>query len=165
VNRLLAAAALLAAACTGPVKTAPTPVEQAAKEFRPAAGLTKLYVFRDEGQWESGMADNERFSVELDGAPLGVTIAKTFLVTVVSPGPHDLTSIADDRATLRIDAKPDQILYVFQQARYVVRRSTALRLVDAAEAQRRIQGCYLVASLPPPAAPRFVPEPAPPPGS
>jgi hypothetical protein len=166
MTRLLVAALVVAPAClAGPVKVAPSAVEQAAKEFRATPGQTKVYVFRDQNQWETGMADNERMSVELDGALLGVTVAKTFLVTVVSPGPHELASIADTRATLKLDAKPGDVLYVFQEAKYLVGRNTALHLVDAADAQRRIQGCYLVASFPPPAPPQFLPEPRTPPGS
>jgi len=166
MTRPLAAALLAATAClAGPVKTAPSPVEQAAKQFRPTAGLTTIYVFRDQQQWESGMPDNERFSLELDGNPLGVTVARTFLVTAVDPGPHELASIADTRATLKLEGKAGEVLYVFQEAKYVVGRNTALHLVDAADAQRRIQSCYLVASAPRPAPPQFMPEPKPPPGS
>ncbi len=159
--------ALLAGACAAPVRTAPSAVEQAAKEFRPTPGLATVYVFRDLTQWETGMQDNERMTLELDGAPLGVTVAKTFLVTVVSPGPHELVSIADNRARLRFDARPDEIVYVYQDAKYVVSRTTGLRVVEAKEAQRRIKDCRLVATLPRPTAepePQFLPQ-KPPPGS
>ncbi len=156
--------AMLAAACTSSVRTAPSAAERQAKEFRPTAGLTTVYVFRDATQWETGMSDAERISLELDGAPLGVTIAKTFLVTLVNPGPHELVSIADNRASLRFEGHPDEIVYVHQDAKYVVSKTTYLERVDAASAQRRIQSCYLVASLPPPAEPRWLPA-RPPPGS
>jgi hypothetical protein len=49
--------AALGAACASPVRTAPSAVERTAKEFRPTAGLTTLYVFRDATQWETGMSD------------------------------------------------------------------------------------------------------------
>jgi hypothetical protein len=150
-----------AAACAPPVRTAPSPVERAAKEFRATPGMTTLYVFRDAQQFETGMSDGERMSLELDGDPLGVTIARTFLVTVVSPGPHELVSVADNRSALRFDGRPDEIVYVYQDAKYLVSRTTRLERVEAASAQRRIQRCYLVASAPRRAAPQFLP-PVPP---
>src|SRR5512140_2228515 len=108
MDRLLAPLVLagLAAGCFAQVATAPAPVERAAKEFRPTPGFTTVYVFRDATQWETGMHDNERLTLELDGAPLGVTVAKTFLVTLVNPGPHELVSIADARARLRFVGRP-----------------------------------------------------------
>jgi hypothetical protein len=45
---------------------------------------------------------------------------------------------------------------VYQDAKYLVSRTTRLERVDAASAQRRIQRCYLVAA-PPHAAPQFLP--------
>lgn len=158
----LVLAAGLATACSAPVRNAPAPVERAAKEYKPTAGMTTVYVFRDATQWETGMKDNERISLELDGAPLGVTIAKTFLVTVVPPGPHELVSVADNRASLRIDGRPGEILYVYQDAKYVVSKTTKLQLVEASAAHRRMESCNLVPSVPnQPASQPVTPQPAP----
>jgi hypothetical protein len=157
---VLLALGALATSCTSPVRTAPSPIEEAAKSYRPTPGKTTVYVFRDATQWATGMKDGELMSLELDGEPLGVTLARTFLVAVVTPGEHELTSIADNRSSLRIVGKPGEVLYVYQDAKYLVSRSTRLELVEPAAAQRRIESCRLVASAPPPAQPPPPPPPA-----
>ncbi len=168
---VLCALAALAGACAPVLHDSPPELDRAAKEFRPTPGMTTLYVFRDKTKIESGVADNEKMQVTLDGNPLGVTRAKTFLVAVVAPGPHALVSMAAGHDNqLQVVGNPGEILYVYQEALYVVGVTSKLHLVDAAEAHPRIRRCDLAPSAAtrtavPPAAAEPPKPPATPPGS
>jgi hypothetical protein len=108
--------------------------------------MTTVYVFRDGSRWEDKVDDGYRMALELDQAPLGFTVAKSFLVAVVSPGPHSLVSIADNRDELRFEGQPGEIVYVHQGVKYVVSNVTRLSRLDAAVAQPRIRDCRLVST-------------------
>jgi hypothetical protein len=156
--------AVLAGGCAAIVSDAPREIDGAAKEFRPTPGKTTVYVFRDQTQWETGVGDTEKLRVKLDGALLGVTKARTFLVAAVEPGRHELVSIAGNESALEFVGQPGEVVYVYQEVSYLVSVSTRLHRVDAATAQPRIRQCDLVpgASMPPlPAPPPVQPPTAP----
>ncbi len=145
---------LLLSACAS-VPKAPPELDRAAKEFRTTPGKTNLYVFRDE---TFGAAI--KMSVKLDGAPLGDTAAKTFLLATIRPGKHALQSNAENDAALEFVAKPGENVFVWQEVKMGFGSARSkLNLLDAASAQPRVAECELAAggNVPLPAAPP--PEP------
>jgi hypothetical protein len=103
-----------------------------------------------------------KMSLALDGALLGETAAKTFLLATVNPGKHALVSKAENEDLLEFIAKPGENVYVWQEVKMgVLSARTKLSLLDAATAQPRVLQCDLAVggNVAAPAQPP--PEPAP----
>lgn len=145
---LAAALAFLASACAS-VPMASPEADRAAKAFKPPADQANLYLFRDEN---FGAA--VRFSVLLDGAPLGETAAKTFLFAPVAPGTHTLVSKAENDAELTFTAEAGKNVFVWQEVKMgILSARSRLELVDEPSAKARIRTCKLAETIAPKPAP------------
>ncbi|HET8538575.1 MAG TPA: DUF2846 domain-containing protein [Anaeromyxobacter sp.] len=158
MNRLAALLPVALLAACASVPKAPPELDRAAKEFKATPGKANLYVFRDES-----LGAAVKMSVALDGAPLGDTAAKTFLLKTVAPGKHALVSKAENEDTLEFVAKPGENVFVWQEVKMGFGSARSkLSLVDAASAQPRVAQCELAVggNVPLPAAPPAAPAPA-----
>ena len=122
---LVAALALIAAGCAS-IPMADPAVDQAAKAFTVAPGKSRIYVFRNES-----FGGAVTMNVLIDDRNLGQTVAKTYLVADVDPGPHKIVSIAENQDLLELTTLAGRIYYVWQEVKmgFMYARNQ-LQLVD-----------------------------------
>lgn len=135
MKRLLLAAffALSLAGCAS-VNMGDPKQDAAVKTFKAPQGNAGVYIYRNES-----MGAAVKMDVEVDGKPLGQTVAKTFLYKEVAPGKHTITSKAENTDTLEIDAKPGALYYVWQEVKmgFMYARNK-LSLVDEATGKKGV---------------------------
>jgi hypothetical protein len=108
--------------------------DAAAKSFTAPKDNAAVYIYRNES-----MGGAVKMDVNVDGAPIGQTSAKTFLYKEVTPGKHTITSTAENTDTLEIDAKPGTLYYVWQEVKMgVLYARNKLHLVDDAEGKKGV---------------------------
>lgn len=71
-----------------------------------------LYIYRNET-----MGSAVKMDVDVDGAPIGQTVSKTYLYKELAPGKHTVTSKAENTSTLEVDAKPGTLYYLWQEVK------------------------------------------------
>lgn len=86
--------------------------DAAAKAFVAPKEATGIYIFRNES-----MGAAVKMDVEIDGKPIGQTVANTYLYKEVAPGRRVITSKAENTETLEIDAKPGTLVYIWQEVK------------------------------------------------
>ena len=85
--------------------------------------------------------------VLLDGRPVGETTGKTFLLTVVEPGPHQLLSKAENESVVAFTAAPDSNVFIAQEVKAGdVKPRAKLQLVGDTQGKERVMGCDLAPS-------------------
>jgi hypothetical protein len=108
--------------------------DAAAKTFKAPQGSAGVYIYRNES-----MGAGVKMDVEIDGKPVGQTVAKTFLYKEVAPGKHTITSKAENTDTLEIDAKPGVLYYIWQEVKMgVLYARNKLQLVDEATGKKGV---------------------------
>ena len=109
---LVVSLSVLASACAS-VPLAPPEADAQAKQFQaPPPGHANLYVFRDES-----FGGAVRMSVNLDGAALGDTAAKTYLYTPIPAGTHTVVSKSENDSTAIIEARAGESYFVWQEVK------------------------------------------------
>ena len=103
--------------------------DQAAKSFTVSPGKSKIYVFRNEGFGAAVTMD-----VFIDGRPLGQTVAKTYLVTEVDPGPHRIMGKSENEDALDLTTAAGRIYYIWQEVKmgFMYARNKLQQVEDAA---------------------------------
>lgn len=113
-----------------------TPEQDAAlKLFKPVDGKAVIYVYRDETMWMTN-----RMDIQVNGVEIGSTTGLTYIQAELPPGRHQITSKAEDNHTITIEAKPGQILYVWQEVKmggWMAR--SKLQVVDEATGQAGVR--------------------------
>lgn len=101
--------------------------DAAAKQFVAPTDKAGLYIYRNES-----MGSAVKMDVDVDGKPIGQTVAKTFLYKEVPAGKHTIVSKAENDSTLEVDAKPGTLYYIWQEVKMgVLSARSKLQLVDA----------------------------------
>jgi len=139
--RLALAATLLAALAAGcaTVPMAPPERDLEVKRFEVKPGKANVYVFRDEA-----IGGAVKMMVMLDGKNIGATASKTYLFAEVDPGPHKLSSHAENDFTLDVAAAAGQSLFVWQEVKMgVLYARTKLHLVDEQRGKAGVAECKL----------------------
>jgi hypothetical protein len=110
----LIALALLSASLVGCASVPMGDVKQdaALKTFEIAPDKSGIFIYRNETMGAAMTMD-----VQLDGARIGETAAKTYLYKEVAPGMHKVTSKAENTDTLEVDAKPGMLVYLWQEVK------------------------------------------------
>jgi hypothetical protein len=143
IARLAAAVpllALLAAGCAS-VPMAPPERDLEVKRFEVKPGKANVYVFRDES-----IGAAVKMPVALDGKIIGTNVAKTFLFAEVEPGPHKLSSHAENTFDLDLAAAAGQNLFVWQEVKMgVLYARTKLQVVDEQRGRAGVSECKLAA--------------------
>lgn len=129
------------AGCSGVPMGAPEQ-DAALKKFTIAPGKAGVFVYRNETKGEG-----RKMAVEIDGRPVGATIAQTYLYQEVTPGRHTVTSKAENTDTLAFEARAGQLHYVWQQMKMGIERDRAkLSLADEPAGQQGVRESRLVES-------------------
>ena len=99
-------AALCAAGCGPTVQYASPTVQAEALSFTPAAGKSRIYVYRGGG---SGWSQQ----VAVDSQVIGTTNPNSFLMVEVDPGAHRVSlPSSEGEASVKLDALPDSCYFV-----------------------------------------------------
>lgn len=112
------------------------------KTFQVAPGKAGVYVYRNES-----IGAAVKMSVELDGAPLGQTGAKTYLYKDITPGKHIVVSKAENTDSIEFDAKPGSLTYVWQEVKMgVMSARTKLHVASDADGKQGVTASKLAVS-------------------
>jgi hypothetical protein len=141
---LTTAALLLLAACATVPKASPER-DLSAKQFAaPPKGKAALYVFRNES-----MGGAVKMSLQLDGAPLGETGAKTFHWVTIAPGKHTLMGKAENESAIDFTAKAGENVFVWQEVKMgLFSARNRLQLVDDERGHAGVAECELAEAPP-----------------
>lgn len=108
--------------------------DAAAKRFAAPKDNAAVYIYRNES-----MGAAVKMDVEIDGKPVGITGANTYLYKEVAPGKHTITSKAENTDSVEIDAKPGTLHYIWQEVKMgVLYARTKLHLVDEAQGKKGV---------------------------
>ena len=106
----------------------------ALKTFAIAADKSAVYIYRNET-----MGAAVKMDVELDGQPIGQTVANTYLYKEVTPGKHTITSKAENTDSVEIDTKLGTLNYVWQEVKMgILYARTKLHVVEEAEGKKGV---------------------------
>lgn len=109
--------------------------DEALKTFAAPAGKAGIYIYRNES-----IGSAVKMDVELDGKPIGQTVAKTYLYKEVEPGKHTITSKAENTESLEIDAQPGTLAFIWQEVKMgVLYARNKLHIMNAAEGKKGVQ--------------------------
>lgn len=137
-SALIAAAALLAAGCAS-VPMADPAQDQAAKSFTVSPGKSKIYVYRNENFGAAVTLD-----VFINGRPLGQTVAKTYLVAEVDPGPHRVMGKGENEHLIDLNTVAGRVYYVWQEVKMgLMFARNQLQVVDEQTGRAGVMECKL----------------------
>ena len=83
-----------------------------AKSFLVRPDKSNIYVYRNES---FGAAIP--MTVALDGKVAGRTMSRTYLIWEVDPGPHEVSSIAEDTSTVTLNTEAGKAYFVWQEVK------------------------------------------------
>jgi hypothetical protein len=154
VHLALAATVVSISACAS-VPMAPESFNAYAKSVSlPPPDRAHIYVYRNES-----FGGAVKMDLRLDGQPAGTTVANTFALLPVRPGPHTLVSDAENTSELRFSVLGGQVVFVWQEAKFgVLYARNQLQFVDPAQGVAGVRECNLIA-FPPPPLPSLPPPP------
>jgi hypothetical protein len=159
----LLAALLVTTGCAS-VPMMPDADDLAAKAFTaPPADRAHVYVYRNES-----FGGGVKLGILMDGFMAAESAAKTFVLLPVAPGRHVVTSVAENREELPVDAVAGQNYFVWQEVKMgLLSARSKLSLVDEATGKAGVSECRRAVAAAPPAAPVAPPaaRPAVAPGS
>ena len=134
----LLVAALLVPACAS-IPMGSQQEDLIAKAFVAKPGKAAIYVYRSE---TLGFA--APITVAVDGRTVGKTLGQTYLVLEVEPGEHEIASVAEDMATLRVIAQPGESYYIWQEVKVGMWKvRSRLHAVSEAQGQSGVADCAI----------------------
>ena len=105
------------------------------KEFKAPQDMAGIYIYRNETFGAEYILD-----VLVDGLEIGSTASETYLYKEVVPGRHTVTSKGENRDSVEIDAKPDKLVFIWQEAKFgMANLRTKVHLVSEQEGKRGVQ--------------------------
>lgn len=133
------AALLFAAVVSGCASVPMTSLDEdaRAKTFTVREGKANIYVYRNES-----FGGAIPLTVALDGKLAGQTGPQTYFLFEVDPGPHEISSIAENTSTLKLDTVAGKSYYVWQEVKmgmWMARRP--LQQVDEAKGKQGVAEC------------------------
>lgn len=159
---LAAGAVLLGLGGCASVKQAPAGEDASAKRFEAPAGLSRIYIYRNEF-----LGTLVGLDLSVDGQVAGTTKGKTFVIADVPPGDHEIVSKGENTHQLRISTQIGQPSFVWQEVKMgLLSAGSRLHAVDAATGRAGVNESSLVDSplmrgAAVAAAPATTPAPAP----
>ncbi len=137
---LLLLASLMAGCATVPM--ASLEADTQAKQFTVEPGKANIYLYRNE-TFGGAIA----MPVALDGRVAGKTAASTYFFWTVEPGPHEITSLTENTASLKIDARAGHNHYVWQEVKMGMWTARSqLHEVDEEVGRKGVAECKLITS-------------------
>ena len=135
------AVALALAGCAS-VPMGDSAQDTALKEFRVAPNKAGIYIYRNES-----IGGGVKMDVQINGADIGQTAAKTYLYKEVAPGKHKVSSKAENTDTVEVDVKPGTLAYIWQEAKMgVLYARTKLHVVSEADGKKGVRETRLAAT-------------------
>lgn len=117
--------------------------DAAAKKFEAKAGVSTLYIYRNEF-----IGTAKTMDLEVDGKLVGQTKGKTFVLLNVAPGKHTIVGKAENDDKLEIETLAGKVYYVWQEVKFgVLSARNKLSLVSAEVGQEGVKESKL--ALPP----------------
>lgn len=108
-----------------------------AKTFAVREGKANIYVYRNES-----FGGAIPMTVALNGKVAGQTGPKTYFLFEVDPGTHEVSSIAENTATVKLDTAPGKSYYVWQEVKMGVWMARSqLQQVDEATGKQAVAEC------------------------
>lgn len=141
ITTLAAVLTLVSACASVPMGSAEQDAEM--KRSSAAPDMSRVYIYRNEN-----MGAAVKMAVAIDGRMIGATAANTYLAADVTPGPHTISSDAENLTLLKINAVPGRSIYVWQEVKigFGYARSQ-LHLVPEAEGRAGVNETKLAASV------------------
>ena len=137
---LFAISALFAAGCAS-IPMAEQSADKAAKTFTAPAGMSRIYVYRNEGFGAAVTMD-----VFIDGRKLGQTVSKTYLVADVAPGSHTIMGKSENEHVTNLTTVAGRIHYVWQEVKMgLMYARNELKVMDDRTGQAGVLECNLAA--------------------
>ena len=135
---LLISTVLVTGCATVPMASAERDAQ--AKAFTVKPDKANIYVYRNE---TFGAA--VKLDVDLDGRPLGETVAKSYFALEVTPGKHTVASRAENNSVLDVNAEAGKNYFVWQEVKFgVLSARSLLQLVDEATGKSGVAECKLI---------------------
>ena len=140
---IIAGLSLTIVGCASTVPMA-TPAQDAqAKQFTAKPGVASVYVYRNEAFGKA-----IKLPLELDGKMIGQTGYKTYFYNEVAPGPHKVTTRAENTTELTFDAIAGKIYYIWQEVKMGMWAAKAqLQLVDEATGKKGVNESNLASPI------------------
>jgi hypothetical protein len=106
---------VVAAYCLGGCASVPMAsmdLDARAKAFEVKPDKSNIYVYRNES-----FGGAIPLTIALDGKVAGQTAMQTYFLFEVDPGPHEVTSIAENTTSLKLDTLPGKNYFVWQEVK------------------------------------------------
>ena len=140
LSLFLLSAALISGCASVPI--ASMDEDAKAKTFATADGKSNIYVYRDES-----FGGAIPMTVALDGKVAGQTGPKTYFLFVVDPGPHEVSSLAENNSILKLNAEAGKSYFIWQEVKMgILYARTKLNLVDEEEGKEGVLETTLAAT-------------------
>ncbi|MFT6086273.1 MAG: hypothetical protein ACI9UD_001537 [Glaciecola sp.] len=116
--------------------------DQSAKQFNVDSNKANIYLYRNES-----MGGAIAMPVALDGRIAGKTASKTYFYWSVEPGEHEITSLTENTARIKVNAKAGQNHYIWQEVKMGMwtARSQLHEVVED-KGKQAVKDCKLIAS-------------------
>lgn len=135
----LLAGAVLVTGCAS-VPMASLERDAQTKTFTVKPDKANIYVYRNES-----MGAAVKMDVDLDGRPIGQTVAKSYFALEVAPGKHTLVSKAENDSVLDVAAEAGKNYFIWQEVKMgVLYARNKLQLVDDATGRAGVSECQLI---------------------
>jgi hypothetical protein len=143
--------------CAATVPMALPDLDLQMKMSAPPQNGALIYVYRNEA-----FGGAVKMPVFIDGAYRGDTVAKSFLVAPVPPGPHEVLSKAENDSRTTVMAEPGRAYFVWQEVKMgLVMARSQLQQVNETRGRAAVNECRLIASSGAPAnPPAWTPPPS-----
>lgn len=130
---------LLASIVSGCASVPMTSIEEdaRAKSFAVSADKSSIYLYRNES-----FGGAIPLTVALDGKVAGQTGPKTYFLWDVAPGPHEISSMAENTSTLKLSTEAGKAYYVWQEVKMGLWTARSLlQEVDVETGRKGIEEC------------------------
>ncbi len=148
LNLVLLAIAL-SGGCAATVPMAAPGLDLAAKMSAPPRDGALIYVYRNEA-----FGGAVKMPIFIDGTYRGDTVAKSFLVAPVAPGPHEVLSKTENDSRITVMAEAGRAYFIWQEVKMgLMMARSELQPVDEARGRAAVNECRLIASAAIPPSP------------
>jgi hypothetical protein len=140
------------------VPMAPPDQDLRMKSMMPPPNMALVYVYRNES-----MGAAVKMPILIDGTWIGESVAKSYAIWQVAPGPHEVVSKAENDSKMPFFAQPGRAYFFWQEVKmgFAMAR-TELHAVPDAQGRAGVNECHLIAPpTNPQSAPVAAPAPAP----
>lgn len=108
-----------------------------AKTFAVRESKSNIYVYRNES-----FGGAIPMTVALNGKVAGQSGPQTYFLFEVDPGPHEVSSIAENTSALKLDTAPGKSYFVWQEVKMGMWMArTQLQQVDEATGRKSVAEC------------------------